>query len=275
MVAGLTPERVFLKLGGSLITDKTRPYTARPETLSRLGREIREALETRPGMQLVIGHGSGSFGHVMGQQHRTREGVQGPEGWRGYAATGRAAAQLNRLVCDALWEAGVPVLALQPSASARCRDGRLEHLELGPILAALAGGLTPLVFGDVALDDVRGGTIVSTEEIFAYLAPHLRPTRLLLAGRTAGVFTADPHRDPDAALLPRLTPAQALALGGELGGSHGADVTGGMWSKVQEVARLVQALPGLRAQIFSGERPSNVRATLKNPTSALGTMVEG
>ena len=35
---------ILIKLGGSLITDKTKPYTAKPKLINRLGREIREAL---------------------------------------------------------------------------------------------------------------------------------------------------------------------------------------------------------------------------------------
>jgi len=266
-------ERVFLKLGGSLITDKRRPLVARPEVLVRLGREIRAALEARPDLRLLVGHGSGSFGHVVGHRHRTREGVRGPEGWRGYAETARVAAQLNRLVCDALWEAGVPALSIQPSASALCRDGKLVHLESGPIEEALGQGLVPLVYGDVARDEVRGGTIISTEEIFAYLSVPLRPTRILLAGQVEGVFTADPQKDPSARLLRRLTPEGVRKMEAGLGGSHGVDVTGGMWSKVLEMARLVEAAPALRVQVFSGEVPGNVQQVLCERESGLGTVL--
>ncbi|MGC8837965.1 MAG: isopentenyl phosphate kinase [Anaerolineae bacterium] len=272
-MGALDGELVFLKLGGSLITDKTRPMVVRWRVLARLAREIAGALAARPGLRLLLGHGSGSFGHVVGERYRTREGVHGPEGWRGYAETARAAALLDRLVCDALWEAGVPVLALPPSASALCRDGLLVHLEVRPIAGALRQGLVPLVYGDVALDEVRGGTIVSTEEVFAYLVPHLRPDRILLAGQVGGVYTADPHRDPTARLLRRLTPAAVREVEGGLGASHGVDVTGGMWSKVQAMAHLVEREPALRVQMFSGERPGNVRRALLDPQSTLGTVL--
>jgi isopentenyl phosphate kinase len=270
---GVAEERVFLKLGGSLITDKTRPMFARRRVLARLAREIAEALAARPGLRLLLGHGSGSFGHTVGERYRTREGVHSPEGWRGYAATARAATLLDHLVCDALWEAGVPVLAVPPSASALCRDGVLVHLEVRPIAEALRQGLVPLVYGDVALDEVRGGTIVSTEEVFAYLVPHLRPDRILLAGQVGGVYTADPHREPTARLLRRLTPAAVREVERGLGTSHGVDVTGGMWAKVQAMARLVEEVPSLQVRIFSGERPGNVRRALLDPQSGLGTVL--
>ncbi|MBC7223301.1 MAG: uridylate kinase [Anaerolineae bacterium] len=266
-------ERVFLKLGGSLITDKTQPMKARRRVLARLAREIAEALAARPELSLLVGHGSGSFGHVVGRQYRTREGVRDQEGWRGYAATARAAALLHRLVCDALWEAGVPALSVPPSASALCQDGVLVHLEVRPIAQALEARLVPVVYGDVALDEVRGGTIVSTEEVFAYLVPLLRPHRIILAGQVAGIYTRDPHRYPTARLLRRLRPQEVRQVEAGLGKSHGVDVTGGMWAKVWVMAALVEAFPDLRGQVLSGERPGNVRRALLDPDNALGTVL--
>ena len=130
-------ELVFLKLGGSLLTDKTRPQALRGDVLQRLAAEIAAALAERPDLRLLIGHGSGSFGHVTAQQYGTRDGVRSPAAWRGYAEVARVAAELNRLVVDALWEAGVPALRIQPSASARCRDGELLALDDRPLIAAL------------------------------------------------------------------------------------------------------------------------------------------
>lgn len=267
-------ELVFLKLGGSLLTDKTRPQTLRGEALARLAGEVAAALAERPDLRLVIGHGSGSFGHVTASQHGTRAGVVTSQQWRGYAEVARVAAELNRLVVDALWAAGVPVLRIQPSASARCRDGQLQALDERPIVAALAHGLIPLVHGDVALDDVRGGTIISTEQIFRWLAPRLRPDRVVLVGEVAGVLSADPASGLMGELIPRITPATLPALARALGGSRGVDVTGGMVAKVSEMLELVQATPGLRAvQIISGLAPGQVRAVLVDPDLTAGTRI--
>ena len=169
-------ELVFLKLGGSLVTDKTRPQALRGDVLSRLAGEVAAALDQQPDLRLLIGHGSGSFGHVAASRYGTRAGVTLPEGWRGYAEVARVAAELNRLVVDALWDAGVPALRIQPSASAHCHNGELREMDERPLVVALQNGLAPVVHGDVALDDVRGGTIISTEEIFRWLAPRLSPT---------------------------------------------------------------------------------------------------
>jgi len=55
-------ELIFLKLGGSLITEKSVWETARREVIERAAQEVKEAFEERA-FQLLLGHGSGSFGH--------------------------------------------------------------------------------------------------------------------------------------------------------------------------------------------------------------------
>ena len=134
--------RYFLKLGGSLITDKTREMTFLPERMIPLAGAIRRALDARPGLGLLIGHGSVSFGHFAAHKYHTAEGVQGPEAWQGFAEVGRVARDLNQLVSHVLNEAGVPVWPVQPSASAECNDGVLRHLDALRPASSAAGAAT-------------------------------------------------------------------------------------------------------------------------------------
>jgi isopentenyl phosphate kinase len=261
-------ELVFLKLGGSLITDKTLPYTPRPEMLASLARQIAEAIQTQPGLDLVLGHGSGSFGHTAARQHGTRQGVHSPAGWRGFAEVWHQASTLNRHVMDALHAAGVPAIALAPVASVTANDGRVLAWDLGPLRAALAAGLVPVVYGDVIFDTARGGTILSTEDLFEHLARQLHPQRILLAGLEAAVWADFPARNHRVELI-RPDTYDAIKTG--VGASHAADVTGGMESKVRQMLALAQAVPGLSAQIFSGEQPGNLRRALAGEN--LGTLI--
>ena len=260
---------LFLKLGGSLITDKTKENTPHLTVLHRLAQEIRSTLVAQP-MPLLIGHGSGSFGHTAARKYGTRQGVHTAENWRGLAAVSVAAAQLNRLVADALHKAGVPVISVLPSASVQCEDGVIRHMDLALIQTALAQGLVPLVMGDVALDTVRGGTIVSTEEVFGYLMRFLPAQRILLAGETDGVYA---HYSPDAPgpIVPHITPSNWAEIQSGVGGSRGADVTGGMAGKVRDMLELVRRHPQLHVQIFSGLVPGQVSDALRG--SSVGTRI--
>ncbi len=259
------PDLLFLKLGGSLLTDKRGVESLRAGVLARLAVEIAAARAARPGLRLLLGHGSGSFGHTGAARHGTRQGVAGPAAWRGFAEVADAAARLNRHVIAALLAAGVPAVGLPPSASALVVNGRLMQMATGPVVAALDAGLLPVVFGDVAFDTARGGTIVSTEEALEYLAHALRPSWLLLAGDTPGVY------DLHGQVVPLITLATLPDLLPALGGSGGTDVTGGMASKVAAVLDLITAAPGLQARIFTGLEDDLLTRLLLDPRQTIGT----
>jgi isopentenyl phosphate kinase len=259
---------VFLKLGGSLITDKEKPYTARPEKLAAITARIAAARDANPNLRLVLGHGSGSFGHAAASQHGTRRGVSGPEAWRGFAEVWYQAAALDRIVVDVLRAAGLPVLALAPIAAVTADMGTVASWDLGPLQAALENGLLPVVYGDVIFDQALGGTILSTEDLFGHLARSLRPRRILLAGREPGIWADFPARN---ILLPEITPESLNWYAGGLGEAAGADVTGGMVSKVSQMLELVKEIPGLDVLIFSGEDDENIARALRgeNPGTLL------
>ncbi|NWF71358.1 MAG: isopentenyl phosphate kinase family protein [Chloroflexi bacterium] len=246
----------FVKLGGSLITDKQVEARFRQDVAERTAAEIAAALREDPNLRILLGHGSGSFGHVAAKKYRTIEGVHTPEEWRGFAEVATTAAELNYLIAKTLRAAGIPVWRIQPSASAIAVNGRIGHMSIASVQHALEHGLVPLVYGDVAVDTMRGGTIISTETIFFYLAQHLPVQRILLLGQVAGVY------DLAGVLIPAITPANITAIESALGGSDGTDVTGGMETKVRDMLALTQALPGLTIRIMDGTQPDLLRQTL-------------
>jgi isopentenyl phosphate kinase len=249
----------FLKLGGSLITDKTRPHTPRTSKLEELAAQIMSARQIQPDMKLLVGHGSGSFGHAEANKYQTRRSVRDPEGWRGFSEVWFAASALNRLVMEALHKAGLQAMAFPPSACVTTLDGQVAAWDISPILSALDKGIVPVVYGDVVFDTVRGGTILSTEDLFGYLAHALKPQRILLAGLESGVWADFPTCSR---FIAEITPGNIGEQAQSLGGSAGTDVTGGMDSKVHQMLELVQEIPSLDVLIFSGEAPGNIHKAL-------------
>lgn len=258
----------FLKLGGSLITDKDTPRTPRREVLARLAQEIAEVRRERPEAALILGHGSGSFGHTAARRHGTRQGVQDPAGWLGFAEVWKEARALNQIVVEALSDAGLPVIAFPPSAGVTARAGQVDHWDLEPMRAALAAGLVPLINGDTIFDEARGGTILSTEDLFIYLARQMHPQRILLAGLEEGVWADFPHCTQR---IKSITPQSFSQATAQIGGSASVDVTGGMLEKVRTMLSLTQELPGLKAVIFSGMIPGQVKQALLG--QEMGTII--
>ncbi|MCA1899590.1 MAG: isopentenyl phosphate kinase family protein [Chloroflexi bacterium] len=264
----MTQETVFLKLGGSLITDKDTPYTPRLDKLKELALEIKAALESSPTLTLILGHGSGSFGHTAAKKYGTREGVHTREQWRGFAEVRFQAAELTRYVMKTLLEAGIPAIPFSPSASMVSTNRRVTAHNILTIRKAMEANLLPVVHGDVAFDEALGGTILSTEDVFAFLAESLPPSRILLGGIEAGVWADFPARTKLVKEI-RLSEYEKFKAG--IGGSASADVTGGMKAKVEEMFALIQKRQGLTAQIFSAEQSGFLTRALRGEN--VGTLL--
>ena len=226
----------LVKLGGSLITDKQQPETARPAVLTRLAGELKQALDESPA-PVVIGHGSGSFGHVTASRYDIQLGVEKSDQIPGVSATQQSAFHLHFLVVSALRQAGVAAFSLMPSSFVVARAGEPDEVWPAPLVGALNLGLVPVVFGDVVMDREWGASICSTEKLFLALAPALGSRglfvkRAIWLGETPGVY------DDDGQTIERIEVAELPALIERTSGAAGTDVTGGMRHRLETVGVL-------------------------------------
>lgn len=255
---------IFLKLGGSLITDKKRENSVRTALIQRLAEEIQAARTEKTDFDLLLGHGSGSFGHFAAKKYGTRSGVRSPEEWMGFAEVWTAARELHQIVVNQLNLAGLPVIGIAPSSAATTRKASVSKWDLAPVHSAIDNGLIPLLYGDVVFDEQIGGSILSTEEIFLYLTREISPDKILLAANEP-VFSDFPQKEQ---ILPEINPQNFGEIRATLSGGEGKDVTGGMLSKVEATLKmLANAQESAEAWIFSGEEPGQIKqAILDKPT---------
>jgi isopentenyl phosphate kinase len=283
----MTHEIIFLKLGGSLITDKDKPYTPRLDKLAGLALEIKTVLDSTPELILILGHGSGSFGHTAAKKYGTRDGAPlaptehspqflrkwgetegGKEYWKGFAEVRFQAAELTRYVMQSLLEAGVPAIPFSPSSSMVSNNRKVISHNILAMRKALEAHLLPVVHGDVAFDESLGGTILSTEDVFAFLAEQFPPMRVLLAGIEAGVWEDFPARTK---LVKQIQLSDYEKMRAGISGSASTDVTGGMQAKVEEMLELIQKYKGLTVQIFSAEESGYLTRALNGEN--VGTLL--
>ncbi|MDE2855007.1 MAG: isopentenyl phosphate kinase [Chloroflexota bacterium] len=237
---------ILIKLGGSLITDKQKARTFRPESVRGLAAQLSQFRAENEQQQIVIGHGSGSFGHFEAQKHMTAQGVETSQDRLGFAQVGAAAAELSLMVLQEFIAAGLPVMRFQPSSSIVAEGGLIASFDSRALMLALEKQLVPLVHGDIAVDREINGGIISTEALFAHLVEPLRVRRIILLGEVAGVLN---HRRE---LVPLITPLTLEGMLPSLKGSDGVDVTGGMLQKVKTMTALARRHPALSVVIASG-----------------------
>jgi isopentenyl phosphate kinase len=147
------------------------------------------------------------------------------------------------------------VVSFPPSASVVADNRRIKKWDLTPLISALDNQLIPVVYGDVIFDSRLGGTILSTEDLFVYLALKLKPRMILLAGEDQGVWEDYPACRK---LIPEISPTVYPSLVEKITSSEAPDVTGGMQEKVKQMLKLIQEIPDLEVVIFSGKEKGNL-----------------
>jgi isopentenyl phosphate kinase len=249
-------EITLVKLGGSLITDKTRPESPRTDVIERLAGEIARA--RRPG-RLIVGHGSGSFGHVAARRFGLAQGIHAADQLPGVSLTQERAAALHRIVTAALAAAGALPFSIAPSSSVVSAAGRPVAFADEPLRLALGRGLLPVVYGDVVTDREWGVSICSTERLFDLLARRLPESglpidRVLWLGETDGVW------DDAGRTIPRISAATFREAAQAIGAPAGVDVTGGMLHRVETALGLARL--GIPSLILNGLVPGALERAL-------------
>jgi isopentenyl phosphate kinase len=260
---------IFAKLGGSLITEKRALSTIKYNTLKQIVKEIKEVVDVEQNLNLLIGHGGGSFPHPIAKAFRTSEGFIQGDSVRGFAMCQNAASTLNRIVVDLMTDYGINAVSIQPSACCMTKDGAIVDFFIKPMEECINNGIIPVVFGDCVFDVVKGCTILSTEQIFTYLSGFLRPSRVLIFGLVEGVYTSDPQLDESARLIPKIEIDKFSSVESYLGSSYSVDVTGGMSTKVKDLIKIAKM--GIECEILSGES-GNIKKALAG-ARGLGTII--
>lgn len=253
---------VILKLGGSVLTDKTTPLTCREDVIERIAREVSSAWRVSP-MNLIIGTGGGSYPHTFAAEGKLTHGIK--EGWQleFFAYTQHAAAVLNRVVVYAFLREGIPVFSIQPSAAGFSVGGEIKNMEVRHIQKLLEMGMVPVIYGDSLVDLKDGCHIASTERLITHLTLYFNVKRIILAADSA-------VKDKDGKRIPLITPRNFPDICESLEGGQGVDVTGGMKHKVESMLEI--AKHGVDVQIINALEEGNIERALLG--EIVGTRIE-
>jgi isopentenyl phosphate kinase len=115
-------------------------------------------------------------------------------------------------------------------------------------------------YGDVGVDLNKGCCILSTEEVFRFLASSLHPQKIVMVGKVDGVFTADPTKDKNAKLIEEINQQNWEETKKYLAGSDGTDVTGGMIHKIEQSIEMAKL--GAEVEIINGLKEGNLKRCL-------------
>jgi isopentenyl phosphate kinase len=225
--------KVIVKLGGSLITKKDRPYTPRRKVIKRLSAEIEKAFIQ--GTRLVVVHGGGSYGHYEANKSIVEHGSLEN---RDVPRVTFAMSLLNNLVINSLISKNLPAISFPPHSI--CTNTCKKHVsetfncDLTRILLSYHKGSIPVVYGDIVYGEKEcPPAIISGDDLALKLSLMLQADRIVFAMDVDGIY-----RDPQirGSLYKHVSIKDIPRILGEIKISEGpTDVTQGITGKLEKI----------------------------------------
>jgi len=225
---------IVVKLGGSALTDKKRIYTPRVKEIRRAAKQISQL---RKKFSLVVVHGAGSYGHIPVRKWKLGSGFKDGNQLKGLAVTKSKLLEWEMVFACIFLKNQVPLVPEIASDFVVARSGRIASADLSAIRNWLKTGCVPSTGGDIVTDLDTGFSVVSGDQLAAYLAMKLQAARLVFGTDVDGIFDANPKLDPRARVLTELTVSSARNAATGASVSIVPDVTGGMAGKLVEAAK--------------------------------------
>jgi isopentenyl phosphate kinase len=167
-----------------------------------------------------------------------------------------------------LINAGENGISIQPSASILAKSSKIIKWDVRIIQEMLKLNLLPVVYGDVVIDVGQRYSIISTEEIFVYLANNLDIKRIVIGSDVDGVID---NSSKSGKKVDIITPSDRKWISASLRGAKTIDVTGGMRSKVELLLFLAEE-KGVESEILNATKPGLLELALRGKKGT-GTII--
>lgn len=238
--------KAIVKLGGSIITEKSVLMKPNKEIIERLARELAE-IESG-----VIVHGGGSFGHIKATRYGFKSGC---ESRKFFTEIHIDMIKLNEIVASSLLEAGLNVISIPPHTF-------YPFGNLSSIKYYIENGFIPITYGDVYWKDGKGW-VISGDTLMLMLAEELKPELAIFVSNVDGIYTDLESGTP----LKMITPAELTKLNIR----DVDDATGGLNQKLKIMFKIASL--GIRTLFINGLIENNLKNALTGK-EFIGTVIK-
>lgn len=258
----------IIKIGGSVITNKSKYATLKNEVLKQICTEI-----GKWGKKCIIIHGAGSFGHIIAEEHDIISGYKNESQLKGLLQIREDMLKLNRSVIENLRVQGLQALSFQTSALAYL-DSEKEHhkIFLQPIEKAFSLGLTPVLYGDICFEKNNSFTILSGDSLINLISQRLPINRVIFVTDVDGLWGEKPESN-EAFLIEKATISELQDLKFvEIKNSLTIDVTGNMIGKISSIFHMLNNVE--KVQIVNGLVKNRLLSLLNNEETKCTTLTK-
>ncbi len=243
---------IILKIGGSAFSDK---HTGK-SFVSLVARNA--AKELPKGEKVLIVQGAGFIGHSIASKYGLSKLSNNQNHW---ALLRYGVEQVSNQIAKALIDNGISPFVMSAQQLFEIKSGRVLVKNLGIVKAYMDNGFIPIIHSDAPLDDRRGISVLSGDNMAAMLANRLNAGKLVFGTDTDGLI------DSSGDVIKRISKKRVNSV--SIIKKEGTiDVSGGMKRKLAQAASTKR---GTAVYIIDLRRPGELKKALSG--KGAGTLI--
>jgi len=232
---------ILIKLGGSIITNKRKPQSARRKTIDNILKQIKKIDEPK-----ILVHGGGSYGHYWSVKYGMHT-KPAKYSLKGLSVVKNSMIELDKIILDSAAKNKLNTYSLPPTDFMNGNKPiRNKIQKIGEIAKS---GLIPITYGDALWYSQKKSYILSGEVIMTTIGKILKPRLSVFVLDVDGVYSDTKSKK----LIYDFKKEKPTISKNKM------DVTGGMTRKITEAVKMSKSGRSLGSMsltsLYSGSCP--------------------
>jgi isopentenyl phosphate kinase len=229
---------ILIKLGGSIITNKEKPLSARRKTIDNILNQIKRIREPK-----ILVHGGGSYGHYWSVKYDMHT-KPAKYDMRGVSIVKNSMIDLNKIILDSAVKNRINAYCLPPTDF--MNGNKPIKNKILTINEIAKSGLTPVTYGDALWFGQKKSYILSGDAIMSMIGKILKPRLSIFILDVDGVYSNTKSKK----LIRDFKKEKPIISKNKI------DVTGGMTRKITEATNMSKS--GLKVFFVNGNKPKRI-----------------
>ena len=229
---------ILIKLGGSIITNKGKPQSARRKTIDNILKQIKKINEP-----MILVHGGGSYGHYWSMKYSMHT-KPARYSLKGLSVVKNSMIELDKIILNSATKNKLNTYSLPPTDFMSGNKPIKNKIQkIGEIAKS---GLVPVTYGDALWYGQKKSYILSGDVIMTTIGKILKPRLSIFVLDVDGVYSDTKSKK----LIYDLKKEKPTISKNKM------DVTGGMTRKITEAAKMSKS--GLKVFFVNGNKPQRI-----------------
>ena len=229
---------ILIKLGGSIITNKEKPLSARRKAIDSILNQIKRIREP-----MILVHGGGSYGHYWSVKYDMHT-KPAKYDMRGVSIVKNSMIDLNKIILNSAVKNSINAYCLPPTDF--MNGNKPIKNKILTINEIAKSGLTPITYGDALWFGKKKSYILSGDVIMSMIGKILKPRLSIFVLDVDGVYSNTKSKK----LIRDFKKEKPIISKNKI------DVTGGMTRKITEATNMSKS--GLKVFFVNGNKPKRI-----------------